>query len=255
MTDKPRYTVDATETSLAILTRLVESPEPLGVTALADEVGVSKGVTHNHLATLQHHEYVINRNGTYEPSLRLLSIGTRVRDRRQIYATAREKIANLAAVTGETATLFVAEDDSGVPLHVAETPNSWSPPYVEGERIPLHVNAPGKAILAALPNDRADAILTRTELAAPTDETITNPTELADQLRRIRDDRASFCREEHYDGIVGVAASIPNPTGTRPAAIGVCGPASRMNGRYLEEDITGQVLSTTKAVQAERAGE
>nr|WP_231896117.1 MULTISPECIES: hypothetical protein [Haloferax] len=33
--------------------------------------------------------------------------------------------------------------------------------------------------------------------------------------------------------------------------MGVCGPSSRLTGRYLEEDITGQVISTAKSIQVD----
>lgn len=250
MTDETRYTVDATETSLAVLETLVDAGKPLGVTAISEEVGVSKGVVHNHLSTLGVHDYVIKQNGQYEPSLRLLSLGGRSRDRLPVYHAAREQVENLASATGETTTLFVAEETRGIPIHIAETTDSWSPPYREGDATPLHINAPGKALLSMFPDERVDDILTETNLITPTDATISDRGELEAQLRRIRDDGISFCRREQYDDIVGIAVPIPSISGSTPAAIGICGPVSRLNGRYLEEDITGQVLSTTKSVRA-----
>lgn len=248
MTDTSRYTVDATETSLAVLETLVDSREPLGVTAVSDTIGVSKGVVHNHLSTLQANGYVIKVDGMYSPSLRLLSLGHQTRERYAVYEAAKHQINNLATATGETAMLFVNEDSEGVPIHIAETPDGWSPPFHEGDRIPLHLTAPGKAILSSLPEEHVDAILHTHDLISSTDATITDRAELSSQLQRIRDDGISFCREEHYEGVIGVAAPISTASGTPTAAIGVSGPATRLNGRYLEEDITGQVLSTTKSV-------
>ncbi|MDG5761948.1 IclR family transcriptional regulator [Natronococcus sp. A-GB1] len=248
MTDTSRYTVDATETSLAVLETLVASEDPLGVTAVAETVGVSKGVAHNHLSTLCTNGYVTKNDGTYSPSLQLLSMGSRTRDRHAIYEAAKHQVNNLATATGETATLFVNENGEGVPIHIAETPDGWSPPFHEGSRIPLHLTAPGKAILSSLPEENANTILETHDLVSSTDATMTDRSELVSQLQRIRDDGISFCREEHYEGIIGVAAPISTATDTLTAAIGVCGPATRLNGRFLEEDITGQVLSTTKSV-------
>lgn len=254
MANNPRYTVDATETSLSVLEALVESDRPLGVTSLSDELGVSKGVVHNHLSTLKARGYVVKREGKYEPSLHLLDLGTRTRGRLPIYDVASEKVTNLAETTGETATLFVLENGTGVPVQIVEHPDSWSPPYREGERMPLHVNAPGKSLLASLPDDRVDAILEDEDLVTPTEATVTDADELESQLRRVRDDGVAFCRGEQFEGIVGVAAVIPTVSETPTAAIGICGPAARLNGRYLEEDITGQVLSTVKSVRIELAG-
>lgn len=251
MADEPQYAVEATETSLAVLETLVDTEGTMGVTALADRVGVSKSVVHNHLATLRAAGYVVKRGAQYDASLRTLTLGERTRADIDIYGVAKRKLDNLAAATGETTTLFVLEENAGVPVYIAEADDGWSPPFVEGERLPLHVNAPGKSILASLSADRVDAMLAETDLIAPTDATTTDPDDLVEELRRIRDDGIAFCRGEQYEGVVGVAASLPEIDGSRVASLGVCGPVDRLNGRYLEEDITGQVLSTTKSIQVD----
>lgn len=249
MTDEPQYAVEATQTSVAILEALVEATGPVGVTELSDTVGVSKSVAHNHLSTLRAAEYVVKRGGKYEPSLRPLALGERTREGLSFYQAAKQQLDNLAAATGETATLLVLEETAGVPVSIAEPEDGWSVPFRAGERLPLHVNAPGKALLASLPSDRVDAILSETDLVAPTSATIVDPDELSAELRRVRDDGIAFCRGEQYEGVVGVAAPLPEVGGDRVAALGVCGPVERLNGRYLREDITGQVLSTTKSIQ------
>lgn len=249
MTDEPRYAVEATQTSMAILEALVDAGGPVGVTELAGVVGVSKSVAHNHLSTLRAAGYVVKRAEEYEASLRPLALGERTRDGLRFYQSAKQHLDNLAAATGETATLFVLEETAGVPVSISEPEDGWSTPFYAGERLPLHVNAMGKALLASLPSDRVESILDETDLVAPTDATIVDPDELAEELRRIRDDGIAFCRGEQYEGIIGVAAPLPDVSGTRVAALGVSGPVDRLNGRYLREDITGQVLSTTKSIQ------
>lgn len=251
MTDEPKYAIEATETSLSILEALVEYEEPVGVTTLATELGCSKSVAHNHLSTLHARGFVCKAGGRYQPSLRTLNLGTRTREHLPVYRAAKTSIENLAAATGETTTLFVKEDTWGVPVYVVEATGDWTSDLREGERLPLPVNAPGKAVLASLPDDEVDDVLDAAELVPRTDATVTDPDELRAQTRRIRDDGIAFRREEQRAGIVGVAAPIETGDGQAPAALGVRGPAERLNGRYLEEDITGQVISTAKSVQVE----
>lgn len=255
MTGDSRYTVDATETSLTVLEALVAATEPLGVTALAERVGVSKSIAYNHLSTLRALGYVVKRGTAYEPSLRTLTLGNRTRNRLPIYGVARTKVDNLAETSGETAVLFVLEANRGVPAYVVDASDDGSSPYREGERYPLHVTAPGKAILASLSSDRVDDILSVTELPAPTEQAIADPDELRAHLGQVTTDGVAFSREEHDDGVVGVAAPISDGARTRPAAVGVCGPAERLSGRRLEEDVTGQVLSSAKSIQVDLASE
>ncbi|MDQ2074401.1 IclR family transcriptional regulator [Haloarcula sp. NS06] len=249
MTEEPQYAVEATQTSVAILEALVAEGGPVGVTELANTVGVSKSVAHNHLSTLRAAGYVVKHAETYAASLRPLALGERTRDNLSFYQAAKQQLDNLAAATGETATLFVLEETAGVPVSISEPEDGWSVPFYAGERLPLHVNAPGKALLSSLSSSRVKSILDERELVAPTDATIVAPDELTEELRRIRDDGIAFCRGEQYEGIVGVAAPLPDVGGNRIAALGICGPVERLNGRYLREDITGQVLSTTKSIQ------
>lgn len=75
---------------------------------------------------------------------------------RDAYRVARPYIDNLATTTDEVATLFIEEDGLGICTHMAAGTNTWSPDYLCGDAIPLHVTAPGKAILAALSADRID---------------------------------------------------------------------------------------------------
>ncbi len=255
MTERGRYEVEATGKSIAILEALVAAGDGLGVTDLAREVDLSKSVVHNHLSTLRAHGYVIKQDGAYEPALRPLALGNQTREDLAVYGAARSGIDNLASATGETTALFVREGDSAVPVYVARGTENWSPPFREGERLPLHVTAPGKSLVASLPDERIDELLDEGDLSASTDSTVDDPTELREQLRRVRDDGIAFSRGEHFDGVVGVAAPIPSTDGSRLAALGVCGPAERLNGRDLEEDIAGQVLSTTTAIQVALTGD
>ncbi|WP_280985418.1 IclR family transcriptional regulator domain-containing protein [Halopiger xanaduensis] len=67
----------------------------------------------------------------------------------------------------------------------------------------------------------------------------------------MRENDLAFSREEHSEGVVGVGISFGVDERAPAAAIGVAGPSDRLTGRYLHEDITGQVLSTAKTIQVE----
>ena len=244
-----QYTIDATNTSIEILERLI-ADGPQGVTTLAENLDLAKSAVHNHLSTLQQNGFVVNRDGTYEPSMQLLKTGNQARANLGLSAV-RDKIANLAEATGETTVLAVEEDGYGVPLYVETTARSWRPPFFEGERLPLHSNAAGKAILSTLPQARVRDILDARGLPAATDRTITDAEVLQEQINRIQDDGTSFSKEEQYEGTVGVAAPLPRLAENRAAAVSVVGSAETLRGRYLEEDITGQVVSTAKAINVE----
>ncbi|EFW94035.1 transcriptional regulator [Haladaptatus paucihalophilus DX253] len=242
--------VEATTHSFEILETLVEADRPMGVTELSNAVGLSKGVTYNHLGTLSELGYVRKENRKYCPSLRLLSPGEQTRSNHEAYRVARSHVDNLATTTGEVVTLLVEEDGLGICTYMAGT-DIWSPDYVCGDAFPLHVSAPGKAILAALETDRIDEIVARHGLPSVTDHTISDRQSLETELRSIRDKGIAFSREEQFEGVVGIGISFGLDERAPAAAIGICGPRGQLSGRYLQEDITGQVISTAKSIQVE----
>jgi DNA-binding IclR family transcriptional regulator len=249
MGDRPQYAVEATATSIAVLETLTDAPGPVGITDLAAELDLAKSVVYNHVSTLRAEGYVAKRGTEYEPSARILALSDRIRRGFPVYRHAKESVNNLAAATGETTLLAVREGSHAVPIYIADGTTEWSRPFGVGEQLPLHATAPGKCLAASLPDDTLEDVLLDASPEQFTDTTTTDAPTLRTELRRVRDDGFAFCRSEHIEGVVGVAAPVPETESSRPAALGVCGPARSLSGRYLEEDITGQVLSTTKTIQ------
>ncbi|MFC7233137.1 IclR family transcriptional regulator C-terminal domain-containing protein [Saliphagus sp. GCM10025308] len=83
-----------------------------------------------------------------------------------------------------------------------------------------------------------------------TERTVTDPATLRSQLRSIRDRRVAFDRGEQTPDWQCVASAIV-VEGDPVAAISVSGPIERMRGKRLEEDVTGLVVSTAKAIELE----
>ncbi|MEF8852388.1 MAG: IclR family transcriptional regulator C-terminal domain-containing protein [Haloarculaceae archaeon] len=249
MTSDASYEIDATGTSLDVLEHLVDAGEPVGVSELAVDLGISKSVVHNHLSTLRNRGYVAKRDREYAPSLRLLALAERTRGSTDRYREGWPAVENLADATGEAVELFLMEEHYAVPIAIAAGSSGWLPPHTCGERMSLHVNAAGKAILSSLPDDRLAGVLAELELTAATDSTVTDRGELEAEIRRIRDSSVAFCREEQYDGVVGVAAPIGSGESDRGAALMIEGPSERLRGRYFEEDLVGQVVSTVNEIE------
>lgn len=251
MTGDDAKRVQATINSFRILEQLLGAERAMGVTELSDAVGLSKGVVHTHLGTLSELGYVKKDGRRYAPSLGLLELGEDARNRLSVFTEARHHVDNLARVTGEVSTLFVEEGGLGVCVYIASGTDQWTPDYTCGSRIPLHVNAPGKAILASFDGDRVDDIIEEHGLTRMTTETVTIPETLHSELGSVKESGVSFCRGEQFSDVVGVATTIELNERGPEAAVGVCGSSDKLSGRYLEEDITGQVISTAKSIQVE----
>ena len=236
--------VQATATSMAIVEAL-STRETAGVTELAEELGISKSAVHIHLSTLSDLGYVAGTGGAYRLTHRFLQLGLATRERNPVFRFGRAELRNLARSTGEIVNLVVPEGYNGVYLYrIGEGEH----PIPEGGTAELHASAAGKAILAFRSHDAVDEYVEETSLPARTDRTITDPSALRAELRSISDRRIAFDRGEQTPDWQCVASPIV--VGGQPVgAISVSGPADRMQGKRLEEDTTGLVVSTAKSIE------
>ena len=87
---------------------------------------------------------------------------------RALARSARPHLAELVALSGETANLAVLEGDDVVYVAQVPSPHTLRMFAEVGRHVPPHSTAVGKVLLAAMPRERALAVLRRTGLAART---------------------------------------------------------------------------------------
>ncbi len=109
-----------------------------------------------------------------------------------------------------------------------------------GARCPCYSCAPGKAILAFLPDEEREATIGRIQFKRFTPNTIASRRALRDELNQVRDQGFSLEREEGMPGIHCVAAPILDRHGVAVAAITIAGPSTRV--REDEFEVIGEVV-------------
>jgi IclR family acetate operon transcriptional repressor len=97
-----------------------------------------------------------------------------------------------------------------------------------GARCPCYSCAPGKAILAFLPDDEREAIVSRLAFKRFTSTTITSKRAFRDELNAIREKGFALDRSEGMPGVHCIAAAILDRHGVAVAAITIAGPSSRI---------------------------
>ena len=241
-------TARTTVTSFRVIEAL-EGRDSAGVTELAEELSLSKGAVHKHLTTLRELEYVVAEDGEYRLSLGFLGLGTSVRGRMDLYEISRDHLENLAASTGEVASVMIPERRRGVYLSRVRSEETDSVALREGERVPLTATAGGKVILAYLPEEERERILDEHGLPALTENTTTDRRELLEELRTARDNRFAHDRGELMTDRHCVAAPITGADNTAVGAVTVSGPADRMTEKSARADFPSIVGSTATAIQ------
>ncbi|WP_248518112.1 IclR family transcriptional regulator [Salinarchaeum laminariae] len=210
----------------------------LTLTEIAEELGVPTSTVHVYLKTLEKGGFVTVEDRQYRNSLKFLEIGGQVRQQLDIYRAAAPVLTDIAGITGERAGLGVEESGKRVLIGAEDGRGAVSDNIPIGEFTELHWTGLGKCLLAHLPHERRESIITDNDLPRATENTITDPGRLREELSTIRERGFAVEDEERRDGIRSVDVPILTPEGEIIAAIGVTGPVNRFGAEQLSQYIS-----------------
>lgn len=234
--EQSNQTVHATETTFRIIESLRRLGEA-GVSAIAKEIDEPKSTVHNHLATLEQNDYVVQTDEVYRLGLKLFTLGNAVRygPYKDLLKAARSEVNVLAEKTEEEAQIMVEEHGIGIYLYQATSDQAIRTDVRAGSKVQLHCTATGKAILAFLPEDRLQQIIDTHGLPELTEKTITDPDTLRDELQTIREEKIAFDDGERIKGTRTVARPLLNDENDVMGALSVCGPTMRIDDELFED--------------------
>jgi DNA-binding IclR family transcriptional regulator len=219
------------------------------VTDLAEELDVAKSSVHSYLSTMVANGYAVKKGSEYYAGLRFLTVGGHLRERHPGYALAEPIVEDLAATTKERAQFIVEENGRGVFIHRSTGPRAVDADTRLGKRIFLHSTGAGKAILAALPDQRVDEILDRHGLPARTEFTITERSVLDDELRAVKDRGYAVNKEEGTTGLRSVAAPVLDGDDRLFGAISVSGPSRRLTDSHVDTEVADTVTGSANELE------
>jgi DNA-binding IclR family transcriptional regulator len=243
---KPTNVLKSVDTVFEIVEHL-KSTGGRTVTELSEDLDMPKSTVQTYLNTLYRHNFVVKNDGRYEIGLRFLEYGIYGLRSVTIYPEVRSKVEELADSTGELAACFVEEEGDAVYVYGVEGERSIRTDMSIGDRTDLHCTASGKAILAHLPDERVRELLAG-ELAQRTENTLTDPDELRDELERIRERGYAYSMQESVEGMRAVAAPILLD-GTVVGSISLAGPANRFVGDRFETEIPDMVRGAANELE------
>lgn len=250
-----RNVVQTADRALRVLLAFEREGERLSVTELAAQLGIHKSTASRLAATLEARGFLErSERDAFRLGPELARLGRLAVRGRDLVDLARPVMERLAAATGETVNLAIA--DGGEVVNVAQVDGrhivgvgSWT-----GRRTPLHCTANGKVLLAwaggPLPAVRsqgerpesaaAAAVSTFGRFAAHpleafTERTITGRADLDAELARVRARGYATAIGELEEGLHAVAAPVVASDGRCVAALSVSGPSYRMPERRLAE--------------------
>lgn len=234
MTDKPQ--VPAADQTLRILTFLAHQRGPVAARTIATGLHLPRSSVYHLLGALEQHGFVVHL-----PADRRWGLGTAAFELAGGYARqqplarlGRPLVAALADRTGESAHLAVMTGRDV--LYIVEERAPRRPALVTdvGVRLPAHLTATGRAMLAALPREQVRAQYP--DASAFTERTGRGPRrpgELRDMLREVRQRGYATEDGEVTLGLRSVGVAVRDHAGWPAAAIAVTWPDD--GGRDAED--------------------
>lgn len=223
-----RPQVPAADQTLRILAFLARQRGPVGAQTIATQLGIPRSSVYHLLAAMTAHGFVVHLEGE-----RRWGLGTAAFELAGGYARqeplariGRPLVAQLADRAGESAHLAVMTGRDV--LYIVEERAPRRPALVTdvGVRLPAHLTATGRAMLAALPREQVRALFPDAAALAA-DRTGRGPTRPAQLREMLREARSRGCATEDGEvtlGLRSVGVAVRDHAGWPAAAIALTWP-------------------------------
>lgn len=244
-------TIQSVDRAARILKTLASGPRRLGVSELADRLGMTRPTVHGLLQTLQAHGLVEQDRDSdkYQLGAGLLQLGISYLDLNELRGRSIVHAERLATRTDAAVRVGVLHGASAVVVHHVFRPDSSLQILEVGAQLPAHASALGKAILAYRSPQALEDLL-GSELPKLTARTLSAKSLRAD-LQATRERAYARERDEAVLGESSIAAPIFDHAGHVVGAIGVVGDTDRILPRTPSKSTITAVFDAARGVSRE----
>jgi DNA-binding IclR family transcriptional regulator len=246
-----RGRIQSVDRAARILEVLASGPRRLGVSEIADRLGLTRPTVHGLLQTLQAHGFVEQDRDSdkYQLGAGLLQLGASYLDLNELRGRSIVHAERLAARTGCAVRVGVLHGATVVVVHHVFRPDTSLQILEVGAQLPAHASALGKAILAYLSPEAVDDLLGG-ELPRLTARTLSAKA-LRSELDAVRDSGYARERDEAVLGESSLASPIFDHAGHAVGAIAVVGDTERLLPRQPAKGSTTAVIEAARGVSRE----
>lgn len=240
--------VTSVQRALDVL-ELVGRGEAISFSSIQNSLGIPRSSLFHLLRTLTNRGFLDqkDRKGAYGLGPNLISL-TGPRDATADYNLfVNSLLGRMAGELNETAGYYELRGTQATVIDTVSGRQVLLYSLTIGDVAELHAVSAGKILLANLPDQQIDALLSG-PLERFTSHTITSKDALWDEIRAIRRTGIAYSREERRRGIGGMAVAATNGVTVR-GAFGVALPILRLD-TDLEARIERQLRAAAKAFQS-----
>lgn len=229
------YNVRSVERAVRILSSLDDEHPKRSLSEIAQVTELPKATTHRILMTLLNCGFVEQVDGDkYRLGLRMAGLALGVLQHLDFRQEALPHMEQLVERFQETCDLGVFDRGQVLYVEVVQSKHTLTVATRVGHHLPAHCTAGGKVLLAFLPPEVVEPVLSA-PLVAYTENTITSAARLREELDVVRERGYAVDGGEFEAGIRAVAVPIRDVKGTVIAHMSMPGPANRLTPERIPE--------------------
>ncbi len=222
--------VQSVDRAVAILQLIAEHPEGLALGRVIELSGLARSTAHRLLHALESNRMVARHSlsGRYVLGTGAVKVGAASLAQIDLRAKATPLMIKLRDRVGETVSLNVRTGDARLYLVQVESRQELKASADLGRLYPLYLGAPGRTLLAALPDEEIERILARNEMVPYGPNAPVSKEHVWQGITQVRRDGYASAFEELFAGTHSVAAPVRDYTSRVIAALAISGPATRL---------------------------
>lgn len=233
------YRLESVERVMRVLDTFVEGNPSLRLTDLSQRCGIAKSQLLKIASTLEAGAYLHRDPETkrYRLGTKLFHLGMAVHNSMDLRRIAHPYLQRLVEETQETARLIVPHPSGPVCIDLVESPKGIRVFAELGAKMPWNAGTSPKVILAHLPADERERILTRHPFKRYTARTVIDADDLRREVLAIHGRDYYYCDGDLDEDAFGVSAPIFDHTDRIVGAVNVSGPSSRVSKAEVDRFI------------------
>jgi len=225
----------AVERALAMLEAVAQEPEGLSNAEISRKLKIPKSSASYILRTLESQGY-LNRDeesGKYRVGLKILSLSRGALSGIDVREVALPIMRHLMEKTNLTCHLAILDGPDAVYIEKVEPHGFLRVDTWVGRRMRVHATSVGKALVAYIPQERLEKIISQSGMEKRTPKTLTTMPRLLKELEKVRAQAYAVDDEENNLGARCLGAPIFDQDGTIEASLGLSGTTQQVNSQTM----------------------
>jgi DNA-binding IclR family transcriptional regulator len=243
--DKP---FSSLEKAIDILSFFYSENQAFSAQEISSQLSIPLSTTYKYLDVLLKKGFLSKNPDTkkFFLGLTIFKMGNLVAAKIKPIDVAQRHMNDLANLSGETVTLTIMHGWESLCVEKIESLRRIKLSVATGDTLPLHAGGSSKILLAYQDDAFVDAMIKKVGLVALTENTITDPVRLKNELKLIRNRGFAYSDSEVDYGARAAAAPVFDSTGRIVAGIAVAGPKDRINDEKVKQLIDMVTECATK---------